>query len=771
MAGNDIKQVVHRPGPYKQVNKPHKGGKGKSKRHNKGKVDVKAVTRSKKHDLNRIQRRNQMNQIRKTKKEEVLKAKRQIGGIRGPPVLVTILPVSDNVNAAQFLENIKSFDDELIVTESALGHCHITYPQFKQRYTFLIPNKNDLHSVLDSLKVSQVLLLLQSSEDVDESSELLSIIIGHALPTTIHAVQGFDKLNPKKKAECRKNMLKAIETRFPGANLQQVDTRDELKLLMLNIGTQKQRPVAFRDNRFHMLAENVSFNLPDPDSGTGTLMVSGYVRGQPLNVNGLVHLPGWGTYQMSRVDYKYDPHANEKFTKCKILEMSEEASSQEQESLQSEVIPDPMEGEQTWPTQEELDEAELQPKTTVKKVAEGTSDYQAAWIVEESEGEQSDESDDESQVEHEESQMMSDDESASSEDNMDDTESIATANNENYDDKIDMDEEKQTLVRFKEERMNIMFPDEEDTPQDVSARVRYQKYRGLKSFISSPWDPMENLPLDYARIYRFENFRQTKKKVLKSDREGVEPGQYVNVYIKDVPQSLYDNIRTEQSPLVVYGLLPHEQKMSVINTVIRKHPSCKIPIKAKDTLIFHIGFSRFTVKPIFSEHRIGNKFKFDRYLPSDYSVVASFYAPVIFPPAPVMVLRQRPDGSHQLVATGTVLDVDPNRVVVKRVVLTGHAFKVNKRSAVIRFMFFNKEDIDWFKCVEVTTKCGRKGHIREALGTHGHMKCVFDKQIQSQDVVMMCLYKRVFPKWNYNLHVPTPANSLESTKNEMDCTL
>lgn len=50
----------------------------------------------------------------------------------------------------------------------------------------------------------------------------------------------------------------------------------------------------------------------------------------------------------------------------------------------------------------------------------------------------------------------------------------------------------------------------------------FLRYRGLKSFVASPWDPMENLPLDYARIYRFENFRQTKKKVLKSEREGVE---------------------------------------------------------------------------------------------------------------------------------------------------------------------------------------------------------------------------------------------------------
>lgn len=34
------------------------------------------------------------------------------------------------------------------------------------------------------------------------------------------------------------------------------------------------------------------------------------------------------------------------------------ADPKKQESLQSEVVPDPMEGEQTWPTEEELQEAE-----------------------------------------------------------------------------------------------------------------------------------------------------------------------------------------------------------------------------------------------------------------------------------------------------------------------------------------------------------------------------------------------------------------------------
>ena len=54
-------------------------------------------------------------------------------------------------------------------------------------------------------------------------------------------------------------------------------------------------------------------------------------------------------------------------------------------------------------------------------------------------------------------------------------------------------------------------------------------------------------------------------------------------------------------------------------------------------------------------------------------------------------------GCHTLVATGSLYKVDPNRIVAKKIVLSGHPFKINKRSVVLRYMFFNRGEHALFK--------------------------------------------------------------------------
>lgn len=62
---------------------------------------------------------------------------------------------------------------------------------------------------------------------------------------------------------------------------------------------------------------------------------------------------------------------------------------------------------------------------------------------------------------------------------------------------------------------------------DVPAHTRFQRYRGLRSFRTSPWDPYENLPRDYARIFQFEDYKRTERAVRRRMEEegyGVEVG-------------------------------------------------------------------------------------------------------------------------------------------------------------------------------------------------------------------------------------------------------
>lgn len=67
----------------------------------------------------------------------------------------------------------------------------------------------------------------------------------------------------------------------------------------------------------------------------------------------------------------------------------------------------------------------------------------------------------------------------------------------------------------------------------------------------------------------------------------------------------------------------------------------------------------------------------------------STYAPITFPPASVLVFKESSSG-HELVASGSLLSVNPDRLVIKRIVLSGHPYKINKKAAVIRYMFYNR---------------------------------------------------------------------------------
>ena len=214
----------------------------------------------------------------------------------------------------------------------------------------------------------------------------------------------------------------------------------------------------------------------------------------------------------------------------------------------------------------------------------------------------------------------------------------------------------------------------------------------------SPWDPREELPEQYARIFQFQNFAATQRRVLKSDPEqlGVPcapVGALVSIHIANVPQHVAEQWRTinRDSPLVLFGLMEHENKMTVLNMKLWMRADIVTPIKSKTRLIFYTGLRQFTAEPIFSQHSYGDKHKFERYWQPGGQVIATTLAPIHYPPCPTLVFQKDPITlALQLVGTGAVMGCEPDRIVLKRIRLAGHPFKINKRTSTIRCAFVLK---------------------------------------------------------------------------------
>ncbi len=199
-------------------------------------------------------------------------------------------------------------------------------------------------------------------------------------------------------------------------------------------------------------------------------------------------------------------------------------------------------------------------------------------------------------------------------------------------------------------------------------------------------------------------------------RACVPPGAYVTITLEGVSQMAFAGL-SQHSLLAAVSLLPHETKVSVLHMGLSTTTStferadegdASVPVKSKDCLTFRCGWRTWQSRPVFSQHNLNSdKHKFERYMPAGGTGAAYFagsvFGPVSYAPCPVMMFREvqgaNGGGSRrELLAYGSMLGADADRIVLKRIVLTGYPTRVHKRHATVKYMFYNPEDVKVCMC-------------------------------------------------------------------------
>lgn len=786
-------------GSRAQVNKAHKTRFSSKSSRNIHKVSQNDKNRIAKSDRNaakgaRAARLQRSKMLREQKRAALLKEKRASSGSASPPRVILLFPLSASVDVSSLAEDLL----RLLSTESTEGtgalSSTVASSEYKLRATVLQAPHGDLLTCMEMAKVADLVAFVASA--IEESaldyidsfgSQCLSVFRSLGLPSTVVLIRDLPT-ELKRRNDAKKICTSSLTSEFPeDCKFYPADTKDELHKFMWLFKEQRLTTPHWRNQRPYLMAQKVDMVPDDSCPGKCTLLLTGYTRAHSFSVNHLVHVSGAGDFQLSKIEIMKDPiplnarkeHDAMDSDDIQGVEVTRSLVPDplNQEPLLVENVPDPLAGEQTWPTEAEMAEADRnqkQKKQRKRTLPRGTSEYQAAWIIDDTDEEDSDANDD--GYEDDDGMVLDEGESGhpgqEGINNPDFDEDQASlylrdSDEETENDSMMMEGENLTREQIEDEIKKIKeahaedeeFPDEVDTPLDVPARKRFAKYRGVKSFRTSSWDPKESLPPEYARIFAFDNFARTQKHVIskslemeQNSRDDCVPvGSYARLYIKEVPFDVASKLCavSRTAPIILCGLLQHESKMSVLHFSIKKHDSYEAPIKAKEEFIFHVGFRQFVARPIFSTDNINSdKHKMERFLHAGRFSVASVYAPISFPPQPLIALKGAAGASTCTVAAvGSLRSIDPNRIILKKIILTGYPQRVSKLKATVRYMFHSPEDVRWFKPVEVWTKCGRRGRIKEPVGTHGAMKCIFNGGLQQHDTVCMNLFKRAYPKW------------------------
>ncbi|KAG8630051.1 hypothetical protein KVT40_001670 [Elsinoe batatas] len=306
----------------------------------------------------------------------------------------------------------------------------------------------------------------------------------------------------------------------------------------------------------------------------------------------------------------------------------------------------------------------------------------------------------------------------------------------------DLDKERERNVKRKEE-LKQRF-EEEDRDGFLNDKEKEDE------FGEDDWYDAQKSKLQKQQDINRAEFEQLDP-TSRARVEGYKAGTYAKLVLENVPFEFSTGFNP-RVPVLIGGLTPTEERFGYVQVRIKRHRWHKKILKTNDPLIFSLGWRRFQTMPMYaiSDSRTRNRML--KYTPEHMHCFGTFYGPLIAPNTGFCCVQSFSNNpGFRIAATGVVEKVDESVEIVKKLKLTGHAYKIFKNTAFIKDMFTSALEIAKFEGASIKTVSGIRGQIKKALAKpEGCFRATFEDKILMSDIVFLRAWYGVRPHRYYN---------------------
>lgn len=322
--------------------------------------------------------------------------------------------------------------------------------------------------------------------------------------------------------------------------------------------------------------------------------------------------------------------------------------------------------------------------------------------------------------------------------------------NEPNDEKINLAAEREANARRKEE-LKLRFEEEDREGFGKRPELKDGNAEAEQEFGEDDWYDAQKAALQkQADINNME--LSTLDPAARARASGFRAGTYARIVLENVPYE-FSRLFSPMYPVIIGGLAPTEERFGYVQVRIKRHRWHKKILKTNDPLIFSLGWRRFQSLPIYSISDSRTRNRMLKYTPEHMHCFGTFWGPLVAPNTGFCAVQSfnNSNPGFRIAATGTVLNVDSNTEIVKKLKLTGYPYKIFRNTAFIKDMFSTSLEIAKFEGASIRTVSGIRGQIKRALAKpEGHFRATFEDKILMSDIVFLRAWYPVKPHRFYN---------------------